>query len=124
MRCAAWNDSSRNAYDFDCDVKDPSFVIHPNGTTVIAYRGVVSAMRAIALQLVNVHRFRMDRDVQTNNARISQCCEPCHDHTESVALLVAPQWNATYARVGVPLFIDNEVRSSIRSHRRKSARRN
>ena len=68
MRCAAWNDSSRNAYDFDCDVKDPSFVIHPNGTTVIAYRGVVSAMRAIALQLVNVHCFRMDRDVQTNSS--------------------------------------------------------
>ena len=30
------------------------------------------------------------------------------DHTESVALLVAPQWNATYTRVGVPIFIDNE----------------
>ena len=67
IRRAAWNDSSRNAYSFYCDVKDPSFVIHPNGTTVIAYRGVVSLMRAIALQPVNVHRFRMVRDVQANS---------------------------------------------------------
>jgi len=71
----ASNDPNRTAYDFDCDIKDPSFVIHENGTTVIAYRGV-------------------------------RCAG--HDHTESVALLVAPQWNATYTRVGVPIFIDHE----------------
>ena len=32
--------SAHDAYQWDCDVKDPSFVIHANGTTVIAYRGV------------------------------------------------------------------------------------
>ena len=54
---------------WDCDVKDPSFVIHENGTTVIAYRGVRC-------------------DAATS-----------HDHTESVGLLWAPKWNGTYTRV-------------------------
>ena len=36
----AANGHGSNASAWDCDVKDPSFVIHSNGTTVIAYRGV------------------------------------------------------------------------------------
>ena len=35
------------------------------------------------------------------------CCD-CGSHLESVGLLVAPQWNGSYARVGVPIFVDNE----------------
>ena len=32
--------AAHDAYQWDCDVKDPSFVMHANGTAVIAYRGV------------------------------------------------------------------------------------
>lgn len=31
---------AHSPYQWDCDVKDPSFVVHANGTTVIAYRAV------------------------------------------------------------------------------------
>merc|ERR1719331_2515364 len=80
-----WTDAGR-AYDkeanghgldpsqWDCDMKDPSFVIHPNGTTVIAYRGT-----------------RCDADVS-------------HDHTEQMGLLVADQWNGTYVRQNKLIF--------------------
>ena len=69
------NGHGADTASWDCDVKDPSFVIHENGTTVIAYRGI----RCDGL-----------------------------DHTESVGLLVAPAWNATYHRTGTVLFVDNE----------------
>eukprot|EP00392_Amoebophrya_sp_AT5.2_P013801 g13933.t1 len=74
---------------WDCDAKDPSFVIHENGTSVIAYRGV-----------------RCDADA-------------AHDHTERVGLLVSvfdasvhnvgnPAWLGPYQRIGVPIFVDAE----------------
>lgn len=36
----AANGHGANYSQWDCDVKDPSFVVHANGTTVIAYRAV------------------------------------------------------------------------------------
>merc|ERR1719443_2885806 len=53
---------------WDCDMKDPSFVIHKNGTTVISYRGTRC-------------------DATTSG-----------DHTEQMALLKADSWNGTYVR--------------------------
>ncbi|CAD7940108.1 unnamed protein product [Amoebophrya sp. A120] len=72
---------------WDCDAKDPSFVVHENGTTVIAYRGT-----------------RCDADTS-------------HDHTERVGLLISSNpagvdpsewWRGPYTRLGVPLFQDSE----------------
>ena len=62
---------AHDANQWDCDVKDPSFVVHSDGRTVIAYRAT--------------------------------CCD-CGDHTERIGLLHAPAWNASYTRVGTPLF--------------------
>ena len=74
---------THNKNQWDCDIKDPSFVIHPNGTTVIAYRATCC------------HCFIKG----TNKI----------DHAERVGLLFSNVWNSTsFTRSGVPLFDESE----------------
>eukprot|EP00929_Paragymnodinium_shiwhaense_P075114 TRINITY_DN3840_c0_g1_i1.p1 TRINITY_DN3840_c0_g1~~TRINITY_DN3840_c0_g1_i1.p1 ORF type:complete len:1033 (+),score=73.51 TRINITY_DN3840_c0_g1_i1:51-3101(+) len=67
---AAWN----------CHLADPAFVIHPNGTTVITYRGT-------------------ECESATGHA----------DHTERLGFVVADCWNCPYTKGLSPLLGDDEV---------------
>ena len=74
---------THNKDQWDCDIKDPSFVIHPNGTTVIAYRAVCCHCYYPGTHTV--------------------------DHTERVGLLYSDEWDKTpFTRTGVPLFEESE----------------
>ena len=74
---------THNKNQWDCDIKDPSFVIHPNGTTIIAYRAVCCHCYYPGTHTV--------------------------DHTERVGLLHSDDWNSTpFTRTGVPLFEESE----------------
>jgi len=65
---------------WNCHVADPSILLHPNGTTVIAYRGT--------------------RCESINGLP---------DKTERIGLLVADNWRGPYEKVSEPILADDEV---------------
>lgn len=65
---------------WNCHVADPSFVVHPNGTTVIMYRGT-------RCESADGHT----------------------DHKERLGLIVADCWHCEYRKGSKPIFKDDEV---------------
>jgi len=68
-------------HKWNCHLADPALLIHPNGTTIIAYRGTRCE----------------DEDTEDK------------DHTERIGLLVASNWKGPYVAESEPILDDDEV---------------
>lgn len=67
---------------WNCHLADPALLVHPNGTTIIAYRGT---------------------RCESADGHV--------DHTERLGLLVADRWQGPYTKIETPIFADNEVQN-------------
>jgi len=65
---------------WNCHLADPALLLHPNGTSVIAYRGT-------RCESANGHK----------------------DHTERIGLLIANHWKGPYVAQDEPILEDDEV---------------